>query len=53
VKKLKAKNNVELDVQGETISVLADDTGKADYISITDIAKHKNPESPGDVIKLA
>lgn len=33
------------------ISVLSFTDGKEDYISLTDLAKHRNPEFPADVVK--
>lgn len=40
--------NLKMDVQGKEIAVIAQDD--EDYISLTDIAKHKNPEATGLVI---
>ena len=39
-----------INAQGIEISIVSDDTND-DYISLTDIAKYKNPEFPADVIK--
>jgi hypothetical protein len=41
--------NEKISVQGTEITILSDKSG--DYISLTDIAKYKNSESPNDVIK--
>ena len=35
---------------GTEISVISSPNGE-DYISLTDIARHRNPEFPADVIK--
>lgn len=39
----------KIEVNGSEISIITGDN--TDFISITDIAKHQNPESPADVIK--
>lgn len=39
-----------INAQGIEISIVSDGTND-DYISLTDIAKYKNPEFPADVIK--
>ena len=36
---------------GVDISVVTTVGGEDDYISLTDIAKHRNPEFPADVVK--
>lgn len=38
-----------IDVQGSAVSVVV--LEDADYISITDIAKHRNPSAPADIVK--
>jgi KilA-N domain. len=46
----KKEINAQLNAQGLSVEVLS--TGdENDYISLTDIAKYKNPESPADIIK--
>jgi len=48
----KMKNlKATIDVQGNAISVISDGTNKNDFISLIDIAKYKNNDSPADVIK--
>ena len=39
----------KIDVQGKEITILS--INKEDYISITDIAKHRNPDAPADIVK--
>lgn len=39
----------KVNVQGNEVSTVI--INKQDYISITDIAKHRNPEAPADIIK--
>ena len=39
----------KVDVAGTAIAI--EMVGRSDYISLTDIAKHKNPENPSDIIK--
>ena len=41
--------NTKITVKG--VEVTFTQTKQEDYISITDIAKYKNPEAPADVIK--
>jgi hypothetical protein len=36
-------------VQGQTVAVVSRDD--KNFISLTDIAKHKNPETPADIVK--
>jgi hypothetical protein len=36
-------------VQGRDITVVLQD--QKDYISLTDIAKHRNPDTPADIVK--
>lgn len=40
---------VKIKVQGKEIGISFGET--EDFISLTDIAKYKNPESPADIIK--
>jgi len=47
-KEKESKSTINAD--GSEIAVISIGTGN-DYISLTDIAKHKNNESPGDVVK--
>lgn len=42
------KTTIELNVKDNLISIMK--VGKVDYISLTDLARYKNSESPGDVI---
>lgn len=42
-------NKEEIISNGISISLISD--GENDFISLTDIAKSKNPEAPADVIK--
>lgn len=42
------KKNRKIEIKGNEITIIESD--KEDYISITDIAKHKNPEATGLVI---
>ncbi len=42
------KKNRKIEIKGSEIAIIESD--KEDYISITDIAKHKNPEATGLVI---
>jgi hypothetical protein len=44
-----SKNNIKIDVQGLQVGFM--ETEQKDFICITDIAKHKNPEAPRDIIK--
>jgi hypothetical protein len=39
----------QIEVQGVTVAIKKEST--VEYISLTDIAKYKNPEAPADVIK--
>jgi hypothetical protein len=39
----------KMDVQGNSIAVIS--VEQKNYISLTDIAKHRNPEAPADIIK--
>lgn len=39
----------KINVQGNTVSVIT--INHQEYISITDIAKHRNPETPADIVK--
>jgi hypothetical protein len=43
------KTNIQLEVNGLQIGFIQSEQN--DYICITDIAKHKNPEAPRDIIK--
>ena len=43
------KTNIQLEVKGLQIGFIQSEQN--DYICITDIAKHKNPEAPRDIIK--
>jgi hypothetical protein len=40
---------VKLDVEGKEITIIS--KKEFDYISLTDIAKYKNPDSPADIVK--
>ena len=42
---------MKINANGTAINVLLSDDNTNDYISLTDIAKRKNPEFPADVIK--
>ena len=42
---------MKINANGTAINVLLSDDNANDYISLTDIAKRKNPEFPADVIK--
>ena len=44
-----SKRNKKIEVKGRAITVFS--TNKQDYISLTDIAKYKNPNAPADIIK--
>ena len=44
-----SKKNKKVEVQG--IPVTINKSGTEEYICITDIAKHKNPDAPRDIIK--
>ena len=44
-----SKRNSKIEVKGVEIAFLQ--THQEDFISITDIAKYKNPDSPADIIK--
>ena len=39
----------KIDVQGYEVTVLS--VSKEDFISLTDIAKHRNPDAPADIVK--
>ena len=39
----------KIDVQGYSVTVLS--VSKEDFISLTDIAKHRNPDAPADIVK--
>jgi hypothetical protein len=39
----------KITVQGNSVSVIS--INKQDFISITDIAKHRNPDTPADIVK--
>ena len=39
---------VKINANGKEISLLANNT---DYVSLTDIAKYRNPDAPADIIK--
>ena len=43
------KKNKKIEVKG--VKIAFNQTKKEDFISITDIAKYKNPEAPADIIK--
>ena len=48
----KTKNLKEtIDVQGNRVSIISNRNDSNDFISLTDIAKYKNNDSPADVIK--
>src|SRR5690606_26215265 len=49
VQRMKQAAKATLKVQGATITVVPHDG--QDFISLTDIAKHKNPEHPDDVVR--
>ena len=40
-----------INANGTPVSAFYDDKTKKDYLSLTDIAKYKNPEAPNDIIK--
>ena len=40
-----------LNAKGTEISILTDINNQSDYISLTDIARHRNPDEPKDVVK--
>jgi len=44
-----SKKNKKIEVKGVVVSFAK--TQQEDYISITDIAKYKNPDAPRDIIK--
>lgn len=44
------KKNLTIDVEGHQISLVATES-ENDFISLTDIAKYKNNDSPADVVK--
>jgi hypothetical protein len=39
----------KITVQGNSVSVVS--INNQDFISITDIAKHRNPDTPADIVK--
>ena len=39
----------KIEVQGREIGVVLNESN--DYMSLTDIAKHRNPDAPADVVK--
>jgi hypothetical protein len=39
----------KIDVQGHAVSILS--VEREDFISLTDIAKHRNPDAPADIVK--
>ena len=41
--------NKKVEIKGTEVTVIS--KNDSDYISITDIAKYKNPDSPADIIK--
>ncbi len=43
------KKSTNINVQGMQIGFMQSE--QKDYICVTDIAKHKNPEAPRDIIK--
>lgn len=43
------KMSNKMDVQGGAVAVIS--VERQNYISLTDIAKHRNPETPADIIK--
>ncbi len=43
------KKTQKLDISGTEITIIRND--QQEYISITDIAKHKNPDAPADIVK--
>jgi len=44
-----SKKNHKVDVAGTQITIIRNN--QREYISITDIAKHKNPDAPADIVK--
>ena len=44
-----SKKNIKIEVKG--VEVAFTQTNKDDFVSITDIAKYKNPDAPRDIIK--
>jgi hypothetical protein len=46
---MKKPTKTTIEVQGATITVVPD--GEVDFISLTDIAKYKNPDHPDDVVR--
>jgi len=44
-----AKNTKKINVSGTEITLIQDDI--EEFVSLTDIAKHKNPEAPADIVK--
>ena len=45
---MKKVNHAVMDVNNNIVGVLR--VGNIDYISLTDLARYKNPDNPGDVI---
>ena len=43
------KKNKKIEVKGVSVTFIS--ARQEDFISITDIAKYKNPEAPADIIK--
>ena len=39
----------KMDVQGKSVAIITKD--QQDYISLTDIAKHRNSDAPADIVK--
>ncbi len=39
----------KIDVQGRVIVIISKDQG--DFISLTDIARYRNPDAPADIVK--
>jgi hypothetical protein len=39
----------KIDVQGYEVTVHS--VSKEDFISLTDVAKHRNPDAPADIVK--
>lgn len=46
---MKNPTKTTIEVQGASITIVPD--GEADFISLTDIAKYKNPDHPDDVVR--
>jgi len=46
---MKKQTKATIEVQGATITIVPD--GEVDFISLTDIAKYKNPDHPDDVVR--